>query len=219
MIRVYLDTNLVSGIRKQDLGAEQEPLRRLLIAHKQGTLELVTSPVTQEEIQRLPAGGREPHDEIYSLLTDVPVAAEEPLTVVGPVTAGPGLKGPIPTTDKDLAALRDILPDDRAGFGASEARPATVAPTGTQYAQELHVLLAGANVRPVRPRRALVQRSGHHRVRVAIPRRDCRARLRRLQHLPTDMHLRRPRIRHIRSRVGHVRQPSKSPCCWPSSAP
>jgi hypothetical protein len=50
----YLDTNLVSGIRNQDLGPEQEPLRRVLAAGKQGTLALVTSPVTQEEIQKLP---------------------------------------------------------------------------------------------------------------------------------------------------------------------
>ena len=45
-----------------------------------------------------------------------------------------------------IAAETRVCAYDRAGFGASEARPATVAPTGTQYAQELHALLAGANV-------------------------------------------------------------------------
>ena len=43
-----------------------------------------------------------------------------------------------------IAAETRVCAYDRAGFGASEARPATVAPTGTQYAQELHALLAGA---------------------------------------------------------------------------
>ena len=45
-----------------------------------------------------------------------------------------------------IAAETRVCAYDRAGFGASEARPATVAPTGTQYAQELHALLAGASV-------------------------------------------------------------------------
>ena len=45
-----------------------------------------------------------------------------------------------------IAAETRVCAYDRAGFGASEARPAAVAPTGTQYAHELHALLAGANV-------------------------------------------------------------------------
>jgi hypothetical protein len=90
--RAYLDTNLVSGIRKQDLGAEQQALRRFLAAHKQGTIALVTSPVTNEEIQRLPSGAvREAHEDIYALLSDVPLADEEFL-MPRAVTAGPGIK-------------------------------------------------------------------------------------------------------------------------------
>jgi hypothetical protein len=76
--RAYLDTNLVSGIRKQDLGSEQQALRRILGAHKQGTIALVTSRVTHEEIQGLPPGAvREAHEDIYALLSDVPLADEE----------------------------------------------------------------------------------------------------------------------------------------------
>jgi len=108
----YLDTNLVSGIRKQDLGAEQQALRRILGAHKQGTLALVTSHVTHEEIQALPPGSvREAHEDIYALLTDVPVV-DEGLLMPRVVRAGSGPFGPVIVTDSDLASLRAILPDE-----------------------------------------------------------------------------------------------------------
>ncbi len=47
---------------------------------------------------------------------------------------------------KSISAETRVCAYDRAGLGASEPRPATIAPTGTQYARELHALLAGANV-------------------------------------------------------------------------
>jgi hypothetical protein len=110
--RAYLDTNLVSGIRREDLGAEQQALRRILAAHKQGTLALVTSHVTHEEIQRLPRGAvRESHEDIYSLLRNVPPVDEE-LLVPRVVTARPGPRGPVVVTQQDLATLRAILPDE-----------------------------------------------------------------------------------------------------------
>jgi len=45
-----------------------------------------------------------------------------------------------------IAGEARVCAYDRAGLGASDARPANVAPTGAQYAQELHALLTGANV-------------------------------------------------------------------------
>ena len=109
--RAYLDTCLVIGMRKQDLGAEQEPLRRILHAGKQGRLALVTSHVTQKEIQRGRSAIRDVDEVIYLLLTDVPVPDEETL-VPRPVKAGPGLFGPVVVTHQDLGTLRAILPDE-----------------------------------------------------------------------------------------------------------
>jgi predicted nucleic acid-binding protein len=109
--RVYLDTNLVSGIRKQDLGPEQQALRRLLLAYKRGTVSLVTSHVTLEEIEKLPEGEvREGQQEIYALLNDVPPIREEFL-FLPVVTSRPGPKGPLPMKEADLGKLEAIVPD------------------------------------------------------------------------------------------------------------
>ena len=79
---------------------------------KQGTVALVTSRVTHEEIQRLPPGTvREAHEDIYALLSGVPLVDEE-LLVPRPVKAGQGLFGPVVVTQQDLATLRAILPDE-----------------------------------------------------------------------------------------------------------
>ena len=109
----YLDTNIVSGIRKEDLGTEQDALRQILHAHKRGVLRLVTSSVTQEEMQMLPSGVREAHEDIYALLFDVPNVAEESL-FVPPITnrGGSRLMGPVVVTEADLGELRAILPDE-----------------------------------------------------------------------------------------------------------
>ncbi len=71
----YLDTSLVFGIASQDLEDEQDALLQTLRAHKQGTLGLVTSHVTNEEIQL----GTDPglDEAIYALIRDVPAVDEE----------------------------------------------------------------------------------------------------------------------------------------------
>ena len=108
----YLDANLIIGIRKRDLASEQAPLSRLLKAHKQGTLSLVTSPETRREIEkRTPV--HDGDEDIYALLADVPVAEGESL-VPRPVTnlGGSRLIGPVVViSNDDLAFLRATLPD------------------------------------------------------------------------------------------------------------
>jgi len=47
-----------------------------------------------------------------------------------------------------VAGSTRVCAYDRAGLGASDKRPAGVAATGKRYADELHALLAGANVAP-----------------------------------------------------------------------
>jgi hypothetical protein len=54
---------------------------------------------------------REAHEDIYALLSDVPLADEEFL-MPQVVTAAPGLKGPLPVAHEILGKLRAILPDE-----------------------------------------------------------------------------------------------------------
>ena len=58
---------------------------------------------------------------------------------------------PAPATADIRAAIAGgtrVCAYDRAGLGASEPRPAGTAATGKRYADELHALLAGANISP-----------------------------------------------------------------------
>ena len=50
------------------------------------------------------------------------------------------------TIRQTIASDTRVCAYDRAGLGASDPRPAGVAPIGNQYAEELHALLAGAKV-------------------------------------------------------------------------
>src|SRR5882724_10370001 len=107
----YLDANLIIGIRKRDLGSEQSPLSRLLKAHKQGALRLVTSRETQKEIEK----GTPEHDgdeDIYALLADVPVVEGESLVLPVITNRGGSQRvGPLVVVTDDLAFLRATLPD------------------------------------------------------------------------------------------------------------
>jgi hypothetical protein len=104
----YLDTCLVSGIAKQDLRpVELDALHKLLVLRKGGEISLVTSHVTKEEIERLPATARGLHEGIYGLLDDVPEAQEfrtdSGLTLMG---VGGGTR-----EDPLLASIKAVLPD------------------------------------------------------------------------------------------------------------
>jgi hypothetical protein len=105
----YLDTCLVIGLRKHDLGSEQEPLTELLRLRKAGQLRLMTGNETVEELGRLQPQ-MSPEDEvIYLLFDDVPVVDEQTLTP-GVIRAGSGPKGPTVVKDSDFAALERLLP-------------------------------------------------------------------------------------------------------------
>jgi hypothetical protein len=104
----YLDTNLVSGLAKRDLRArEHKALRELLRLHKAGSLALVTSHVTREEIERLPGAVRELHEDIYALLVNVrealEVGTDSGLTLMG---VGGGTR-----EEPDFTELKPMLPD------------------------------------------------------------------------------------------------------------
>jgi hypothetical protein len=72
-VKVYLDNNIVSAIAKVDTPSESSAIERLLKARDQARVELVTSEVTREEIQRYHESVRPPVDDIYQRLAKVPI--------------------------------------------------------------------------------------------------------------------------------------------------
>jgi hypothetical protein len=74
-IRVYLDTCVVSGLARGDLRPSTVgALLRILEAQKAGHVQLLTSSVTREEIERIPESYRTPHQTIYTQLAEIPTA-------------------------------------------------------------------------------------------------------------------------------------------------
>ena len=75
-MKVYLDTNVVSAIARDDTPSESDALDRLMAAYEQNRVSLVTSAVTLNEIARLlEAGHREPIERIFRLFENVPVVS------------------------------------------------------------------------------------------------------------------------------------------------
>jgi hypothetical protein len=107
----YVDTNLVSGIRRRDRGTEQAPLNRLFDAHDEGRIALVTSPVTRRELSALPPERYAADEKTYRRLGELAQIEEQPLTHLQPITARSGAKGPLPIRVPDFAFLDDLLTD------------------------------------------------------------------------------------------------------------
>lgn len=117
----YLDTNLVIGLARDDLGdVEQAAIVDLLDRHKGRRLRLVTSQVTLEELRKIPHEDRRPDEQMYRLLEELPTAAE----VLAPVVTRsdrPHLVGLLPIGY--LVELQEILDetDARHVFQALQA--------------------------------------------------------------------------------------------------
>jgi hypothetical protein len=104
----YLDTCIVSGLAKGDLGQpDVDALVKILRAHKQGLIRLVASQVVRRELEAIPASYRASHEVIYSLLTDVPTvpthSTDSGLTLCG--VGGGSVEDPV------FTAIKSILPD------------------------------------------------------------------------------------------------------------
>jgi hypothetical protein len=105
----YLDTCIVSGLAKKDLApADASALLRILEAWNNGAINLVTSGVTKEEINRIPAEYREPHAAIYSLLLNVPSA---PTHVTRSRLFDGSVLSAVLHEDPLFNQLRNLLPD------------------------------------------------------------------------------------------------------------
>jgi hypothetical protein len=66
-MKVYLDNNVVSSISRDDNKAQSAAITRLLEAHEQRKVEVVTSEITLEEIRKCPPVYRPP---LWSVRSD-----------------------------------------------------------------------------------------------------------------------------------------------------
>jgi predicted nucleic acid-binding protein len=117
MPSAYLDTNaqiyLVSGNAKP---AEQSALVELLRRRKAAEIDLVTSPIAEEELQAYATGWSPAEEAIYLLLDDVPKVDEsfQMLSMFGggPLGSMP-FGGGITVHHEVLGMLIALLPDER----------------------------------------------------------------------------------------------------------
>ena len=76
-MKVYLDTVLVSGWAREDIGSsELRALERILEFGQAGRLEITTSQVTADEHRDIPEEHRREHERIYKLIRLVPGLAD-----------------------------------------------------------------------------------------------------------------------------------------------
>jgi hypothetical protein len=104
----YLDNCIVSGLANEDLGTELEALYELLEHRKHGRLDVVTSHVTHEELERASADSRHGlRQVVYFLLADVPAVPEarhnSRMLLMG---VGGGTR-----EDARFTQLKEVLPD------------------------------------------------------------------------------------------------------------
>jgi hypothetical protein len=110
----YLDTCIVSGVVKRDIGNENmSALQRILAAMDRGVLDIVTSSVTKTEIDRIPDAYRTPHDNVLELLRRVPTAPKHigSTRIIGGPNATAGITTAGWREDPLFAQLRSLLPD------------------------------------------------------------------------------------------------------------
>src|SRR5262245_13434559 len=73
-MKVYLDSNVVSSIARDDNQLESDAITRLLKAYDEGKVELVTSEITLREIQQYQGRARPAVERVFRLLQKVPIA-------------------------------------------------------------------------------------------------------------------------------------------------
>lgn len=71
MEKAYLDNVLVSAIYSDDQPSESAAIDKILEAYDQGRLDLVTSQVTNDEIDQCPEDWKKKHSRTYCLLEKV----------------------------------------------------------------------------------------------------------------------------------------------------
>jgi predicted nucleic acid-binding protein len=106
-VKAYLDNNIVSAIAKDDLPAESEALDRLLKAMDEGKVQLVTSELTLQEIEKYQDPMQQTRvKRIFRLLQKIPIVRWDEL--VGMHSYGDArtwINTPMIQNDPDYTAL------------------------------------------------------------------------------------------------------------------
>lgn len=72
--KAYIDTCIVSGLAKSDLSDEDiSSLGMILDASIKLKIELATSEITKQEIDKIPECYRAPHEDVFNMLSRVPI--------------------------------------------------------------------------------------------------------------------------------------------------
>jgi len=87
-VKAYLDTNVVSAIAKDDIASESQAISRLLVLADSGGVQLVTSEITLQEIKRIPAKHRAPHERTFHLLEKIPMVRYDELLFITQYCSG-----------------------------------------------------------------------------------------------------------------------------------
>jgi predicted nucleic acid-binding protein len=87
-MKAYLDNNVVSSISRDDNASESDAISRLLDMYDQGALELVTSEITLQEIQKVPPEHRRPLERTYRLIEKVPLVSSASLLYINSYGSG-----------------------------------------------------------------------------------------------------------------------------------
>ncbi len=108
MDKIYVDTCIISGLVKQDMPVkEAESLLEILKMNKEGKVQLVTSNLSLDEINKIPDNYRKTHEFFYYLLKEIPLSNVSPLQGL----IGQGII-PFAREDPVFTKLKEILPDE-----------------------------------------------------------------------------------------------------------
>jgi len=121
-VKAYLDTNIVSSIRKRDNRSEAEAIATLINAGDLGQVQLVTSELTLEEIKRVPSQYRLPLEQTFHKFEKVAIVRWDELIFLRPISsAKPGPVGPVSLNEPLYDSLLNLgleVPDARHLFVA-----------------------------------------------------------------------------------------------------
>jgi len=108
MEKMYFDTCIVSGLAKNEFAVSRnEKIFEILKKYESKELDLVASELMEQEIAKIPAQYRTPHQSLYLLLGKIPRVGEilpNRMLLLG--VGGGSRVNPV------YKALREILPDE-----------------------------------------------------------------------------------------------------------
>lgn len=108
MEKAYVDTCIISGIVKSDLkSTDQEAVQHIFTSFIEGKLQLCGSTVALDEINRIPAEYRTPHEDTYRMLNIMKGSTFEWIDEGTPSSAVQR-----PDIDPIYIEMRDLLPDE-----------------------------------------------------------------------------------------------------------